>query len=55
MFVYIGIDWSEQKHDVLWMNPAGAALAHLVIAHTRPVSLVSTNSVANWVLRQPTA
>lgn len=34
MVVYIGIDWSEQKHDVLWMNAAGAALAHVVIAHT---------------------
>jgi transposase len=34
MAVYIGIDWSESKHDVLFMNPAGATLAKLVIAHT---------------------
>jgi transposase len=34
MSVYIGIDWSEKKHDVLFMNPAGATLAKLVIAHT---------------------
>jgi transposase len=31
MQVYIGIDWSEDKHDVLFMNEAGADLARLVI------------------------
>lgn len=34
MKVYIGIDWSESKHDVVFMNEAGADLACLVIAHT---------------------
>jgi len=34
MQVYIGIDWSENKHDVVFMNEAGADLACLVIAHT---------------------
>lgn len=34
MQVYIGIDWSEQKHDVVFMNEAGADLASLVIPHS---------------------
>jgi transposase len=34
MQVYIGIDWSEEKHDALFMNGAGASLAHLTFAHT---------------------
>ena len=33
MQVYIGIDWSEQKHDVIFMNAAGAALAQFEIPH----------------------
>lgn len=34
MQVYTGIDWSENKHDVVFMNRAGAAVAQLTIAHT---------------------
>lgn len=34
MQVYIGIDWSEQKHDVIFMNAAGAALAQFEIDHS---------------------
>jgi transposase len=33
MQVYIGIDWSEKKHDVVLMNEAGADLAVLTIPH----------------------
>lgn len=33
MQVYIGIDWSEAKHDIVFMNEAGAELAYLTIAH----------------------
>lgn len=33
MQVYIGIDWSEAKHDVVFMNEAGAELAYLSIPH----------------------
>jgi transposase len=33
MTVYIGIDWSEQKHDVVMVNEAGAQLAYLCIPH----------------------
>jgi len=34
MQVYIGIDWSESKHDVAYMNEKGAILALGVIEHT---------------------
>jgi transposase len=34
MEVYTGIDWSENKHDVVFMNQAGAVVARLTIAHT---------------------
>ena len=34
MQVYIGIDWSEQKHAVCFLNPAGAILQEVEIAHT---------------------
>ena len=34
MQVYIGIDWSEQKHDVVFMNKAGATLAQFEIPHS---------------------
>ena len=34
MTTYSGIDWSSQKHDVCFVNAAGAAIARRVIAHT---------------------
>ncbi len=34
MQVYIGIDWSEKKHDVVLMNEGGADLACFVIPHS---------------------
>lgn len=34
MEVYTGIDWSESKHDVAFMNEAGAILAQITIPHT---------------------
>ncbi len=33
MTVYIGIDWSEQKHDVVFLNEAGAQIAYVCIPH----------------------
>jgi len=33
MSVYIGIDWSEQKHAVAFLNEAGAQIAYLSIPH----------------------
>jgi len=35
MKVYMGIDWSQSKHDLCVLNPAGACLAQLVIAHAQ--------------------
>jgi hypothetical protein len=34
MQVYIGIDWSESKHDIVIMNEAGAAIARQTIPHS---------------------
>ena len=34
MQVYTGIDWSESKHDIVFMNQAGAAIAQLTVPHT---------------------
>lgn len=34
MPTYIGIDWSEQKHDVVFLNDAGAILGQLTMSHT---------------------
>jgi transposase len=34
MPVYIGIDWSEKKHDVVFLNEAGAILAQLSMSHS---------------------
>jgi transposase len=34
MSIYIGIDWSEDKHDVVFLNEAGAILGQLTMAHT---------------------
>lgn len=34
MKVYIGIDWSQNKHDLCFLNQAGARLAQLTIPHT---------------------
>ena len=35
MRLYIGIDWSQSKHDICFLNPAGSTLAQLVIPHTQ--------------------
>ncbi len=33
MTVYIGIDWSQAKHDVCFLNEADRPIARLVLAH----------------------
>ncbi len=33
MSVYMGIDWSAQKHDIVFLNEAGANIAHQTIPH----------------------
>jgi transposase len=32
--MHLGIDWSEKKHDIAYMNPAGAVVAQQTIAQT---------------------
>jgi transposase len=34
MSIYIGIDWSEDKHDVVFLNEAGAMLGQLTMSHS---------------------
>ena len=34
MQVYIGIDWSENKHDVVFMNADGGAITQVTIEHS---------------------
>lgn len=34
MSILIGIDWSENKHDIAFLNEAGALLAQLTILHS---------------------
>lgn len=33
MTVYIGIDWSENEHEVVWLNEAGAIIGHFTMKH----------------------
>ena len=33
MTVYIGIDWSEKEHEVVWLNEPGAIIAHFTMKH----------------------
>ena len=35
MKLYIGIDWSEKKHDIVYMNENGATLLVQQIEHTQ--------------------
>ena len=34
MIVYIGIDWSKDKHDIIFMNEQGGHILYLTIAHS---------------------
>src|SRR5205814_7552208 len=34
MPVYLGIDWSQNKHDLCFVNAAGAAIARATIPHS---------------------
>ena len=35
MQVYVGIDWSQNKHDITFLNELGAVMATLVIPHSQ--------------------
>ena len=47
MLVYLGIDWSEQKHDLSFQNELGAEILHLRIPHSENGFLTLNQSVAN--------
>ena len=34
MTLYIGIDWSQSKHDLCFLNQAGSCLAQTIIPHS---------------------
>ena len=34
MIVYIGIDWSKDKHDIGFMNEQGGQVLHMTITHS---------------------
>jgi len=34
MIVYIGIDWSKDKHDIIFMNEQGGHILYLTVAHS---------------------
>ena len=36
MKVYIGIDWSKEKLDAIFMNEAGQAILYCQLAHMQP-------------------
>ena len=63
MEVYVGIDWSENKHDVAIVNTAGKLLIQFSISHTpdgfaeiidrsHRLGLVPEHTVVVW--KQPT-
>lgn len=33
MTVYIGIDWRENEHEVVWLNESGAIIGHFTMKH----------------------
>ncbi len=40
----IGIDWSQTRHDVCFLNEAGAVVTHLTVLHT-PDGFLKLDSV----------
>lgn len=47
MKVYIGIDWSEKKHDVVFLNEAGEIIAQLSMSH-RPEGLLALEKTRQY-------
>lgn len=48
MPVYIGIDWSEQKHDVVFLNEAGVIAGQLTMCHT-PEGLLNLEKTRQYL------
>ena len=49
--LYIGIDWSEDKHDVCILNEAGAILKEFTIAQTPQGQAVLEKEIASFGLK----
>ncbi len=54
MHVYIGIDWSEEKHDVTLLNESGVILGQLTMTHT-PEGLLKLEEARRQVGLAPQA
>jgi transposase len=48
MSVYIGIDWSEQKHDVVFLNEAGVIIGQLTMSHS-PEGLLNLEKTRQYL------
>lgn len=48
MTVYIGIDWSEQNHEVVFLNDAGVILGQLTMSHT-PQGLLNLEKTRRYL------
>jgi transposase len=44
MTVYLGIDWSENEHEVVWLNELGTIIAHFTMKH-KPDELMKVEQV----------
>ena len=52
MTVYIGIDWSEKKHDVTFLNEAGQVIGQLMMGHT-PEGLLNLEKTRQYLGVEP--
>jgi hypothetical protein len=53
--VYLGIDWSQAKHDAVFLNEAGAVITQLTLPY-RPKGLLQLDATgSNWVSGRRTA
>ena len=48
MSVYVGIDWSTEKHDVVFLNEGGAVLGQMTMAHT-PMGLSNLEKTRQYL------
>ncbi len=49
MSLWVGIDWSEKKHQVVFVNATGAVVAQLAIPHSLEGSSDWTGLASRWV------
>lgn len=48
MSIYIGIDWSEDKHDVVFLNETGTIIGQLTMSHT-PEGLLNLEKTRRYL------